>query len=526
MSVTKQAERQRSSVQQAAAVRTVYPALAAGTSVVLAGLIISRLLEFVARTALGRHLGPDGFGLITTGIAFLSIISTIVLLGLPTGIVRFVGRYKGEGQAHRIPHMLTSAFALVAVLGFLVATVLWLASDWVADSLLNNPELGPILRHVALALPLAAVLAVMTAVFQAEKDARSHALTRSLLLPGMRLVVVGLAIFLGWHLGYILPFYFVGTLLVSLLLAAFLLRKRSLLSVPNGRLSGDELFPLMRFSLPLLLGSLFGLMVWQVDILVMQREWGAAETGLYAAALTIGRLPNAILLAFGFMMAPMVAQQYSSGHLGQTRRMYGRIVDVIFLMCLPIAAILVLFSSLILKVLFGAAYVEAAWALRILTVGFFVQSVVGPNGNTLVMMGRSRLFLVDTAIGATVTALLYLALIPLLGSVGAAIGTVSGLLILNVIFFVQLSRLANINPLRSLRFALIIPLAIAAGLAAFLAEALQSAVSDWLLLALASGTLLAVYMAVTFLFRIVRPEEIRSFKRLFVRDEGEWRRFA
>ncbi len=489
--------------------------LLSGASIVLTSAVISRFLEFITRTTLGRYFGPGDFGLLTSGIATLSILSAVVLLGLPTALVRFVGRFYGKQEAHKIPGLLHTVAWFVTLTSCLAGAALWILSEWVASSLLNNSEMIPVLRSVAVALPLFALLAVMSAVFQGQKDARPYVLLNNILLPAARLGGAGLAVLLGWQLLDFLPFYFVGALLLPVLLALITLRRRSIRLFSLQKLAGGDFQMLIRFSLPLLVGSLFGLVVWQMDILLLQREWGAAETGLYSAAITIGRLPAMILIAFGFMLSPNVAHQYSAGQTERMRTLYGRVVDLIFMLALPIAAIFVLFAPLLLTVFFGPAYVSAALPLRILAIGFFIHSITGPNGNTLVMMGRSRLFLTVNGIMASVTMLFYLLLIPIWGAAGTAVATVAGLLVLNTLFAVQLHRSARINPLRWMRFTLLIPLAIAIVVAFLLAETLDSALPNWLLLTLASIALLFTYAGFTLLFRIVRWNEIFRLRKLF-----------
>ena len=237
-----------------------------------------------------------------------------------------------------------------------------------------------------------------------------------------------------------------------------------------------------------------------------------------AAALTIGRLPGIILVAFSFVLAPMAAELYSAGRIAQMRHLYERTVGALFFLALPIAAIIILFAAPLLQLLFGASYVTAAPVLRILAAGFFLQVITGPNGNTIIMMGHSRRYLVYTLFAGLVTIGLYLPLITSLGKTGAALATVAGILLLNGVFAWRLYRTVDINPLRAMRLALFGPLILALTSALMIERVAGHFAPAWLMLPVLIAIVLTVYIGLAILFQIVRPQELQTIRKLFSRS--------
>ncbi len=492
--------------------------LLSGASIIMTGAVLGRILEFVTRTMLGRYLGPGDFGLLNSAIAFLSILAVIVSLGIPTGIVRFIGRYKGEDKSEVIPELVHNTFWLITIVAVLAGLILWFSNEWLAIHLLNEAAMAPLLRQTAIALPLVAMLSLISALFQAERKSNSYVLVNNFFLPLTRLSGVVLAMALGWTLYQTSSIYIAGALVAPLIIGLILIGRIPFnlweANIPKTK----NLIPPIRFSLSLLVGALFGLAIWQVDLLLLQREWGSEETGLYAAALTIGRLPGMILVAFSFVLAPMTAELYSAGRIAQMRYLYERTVGALFFLALPIAAIIILFAAQLLQLLFGASYVTAAPVLRILAAGFFLQAITGPNGNTLIMMGHSRRYLVYTLIAGLVTIGLYLPLITSLGKTGAAIATVAGILLLNGIFAWRLYRTADINPLREMRLALFVPLILALTAALIFERVTGHLAPKWLMLFALIAIVLIIYVSLAILFRMVRPQEIQAVRKLFSRN--------
>jgi O-antigen/teichoic acid export membrane protein len=373
-----------------------------------------------------------------------------------------------------------------------------------------------VIRFVGVALPLSGALAVLSSAFQALKDARSYVLLSHVLVPGIRLAGIILAGLLGWTLSGVLGLYVVA-FVASVLIALPLLKRRSVSLTRFSPSAAADLAGLVRFSSPLVVSSLFGLAVWQVDLILLQRLAGAAQAGLYASAGAVGRLLLIGTSAFAFMIAPFMAQQYAAKRLQDMQRLYGRCVGMSFAIGLPFAAALAVLAPQLVRLLFGGAYGEASSLLRILSVGYFGHSIAGPSGETLVMLGRSRLYAVDIVVAALVAVFLYAVLIPRYAATGAAIAAVVSLLLLDGVFSVQLFRLSGINPLRWIRGRLLVAASVASMLAVLVSRLPLAATSQWLALSAALVALFTIYAALAFVFRSIQPGEVLALRDLLLR---------
>ena len=114
------------------------------------------------------------------------------------------------------------------------------------------------------------------------------------------------------------------------------------------------------------------------------------------------------------------------------------------LFVLPAAAVLVIAAEPILA-LFGPAFVPAANALRVFTIGQAVYAMTGPAGITLAMTGHER---VNFAITVTGTMALFI-MAPVGAYFGGLTGLSAGLVIAlvgrNIASLVAVDRLLGIN---------------------------------------------------------------------------------
>jgi O-antigen/teichoic acid export membrane protein len=100
--------------------------------------------------------------------------------------------------------------------------------------------------------------------------------------------------------------------------------------------------------------------------------------------------------------------------------------------------LMIVFPEVILEILFGQKYLAASVALQYLSIGFFINSIFGPNGATLITFGKTRFLVIVTLIAGIINIALNYSLIPLLGITGAAIATTSTLVIRNILVSIRL----------------------------------------------------------------------------------------
>ncbi|MDG6934936.1 MAG: oligosaccharide flippase family protein, partial [Nitrososphaerota archaeon] len=86
------------------------------------GNVASTLILAVTAIAVGRLLGPGGYGLYTLALVMPGYVSSVGLLGLPFAATRFPAKYSAEGDRKRAVsyiHSLTFAEGLIGVVGSL-----------------------------------------------------------------------------------------------------------------------------------------------------------------------------------------------------------------------------------------------------------------------------------------------------------------------------------------------------------------------------------------------------------------------
>lgn len=109
----------------------------------------------------------------------------------------------------------------------------------------------------------------------------------------------------------------------------------------------------------------------------------------------------------------------------------------IFAFSVVIVAVLVVVGEPLIRIAFGSEYTGAYWPLLILCIGQLVNASMGAVANVLNMTGHERDTTLIVFIGALLNVALNFLLTPILGMVGAALATASGLITWNILMWRQ-----------------------------------------------------------------------------------------
>jgi O-antigen/teichoic acid export membrane protein len=198
-------------------------------------------------------------------------------------------------------------------------------------------------------------------------------------------------------------------------------------------------------SVPLLFLAGLNIIYTQTAILMLGAIAGTHVVGLYGVANRGAELIAFVLTAVNSAMAPTIAGHYASGDVRGLQEIVTRVARATFLFSLPVAVGMIGFGHWFLEHLFGAEYVQARYALVILSWGQIINVAMGSVGLLLIMTGHEW----DAALGigasALVNLLLGALLIPRWGLEGAAFSAASSMVLWNILMAVAVYRRVGIH---------------------------------------------------------------------------------
>ncbi len=394
---------------------------ARGTGLVLAGAVIAQTAEYLYRFAMARGLGVEEFGTFSQARAVYLILVTLAPLGLGAGVKRFVATLRESGRENEARRAITDGMRIVAGSAVALAILLAIFAGDVARAL-RNPAMEMPLRVLALALPAAVGLEVVTRLGEAVRSFRPTVITRQILDPGLRFLLALPALAAGASLALVLGSVGIAAavaLAVAVLLVRRLDRLRSLSRDP----APSQLPALLQFSLPAAAGGVLFDLAERIDVLMIGLYREEADVGIYSSASSIARC---LLLFYASTLpaaATLAAEHVGRGERTQIGRLLHTMTRWMLFFSGPFAAGIFLYPREAIAVLFGGEYAGGAATLRILVPAVMVPMVLGPTGLFLDAMGKTSWTLGNIVVRTALNIALNLLLIPRFGIEGAAWGT-------------------------------------------------------------------------------------------------------
>jgi O-antigen/teichoic acid export membrane protein len=418
-----------------------------GTGIVFVGYLVSLLLGFISRPLIVRCGTEADYGLYSLALVVLNGCVGIATLGLTQGVTRSIAYARGKNDSEKVQKFIPASVQLGLIASISLGIIVFLASDIIAVKIFHDANLGFPLKIFALGIPISTLITILVSIFQGFDDVRPTVyfqyILRGLLLPLFILPIMFLDLpFTGVY------YAFLASLVIACVVLIVYTVKR--LPFPLGFRTKLGTNPVTRelllFSLPLLGMNMLGFIIVSADTLVLGGLKSLADVGLYNAARPLVDIISAPLSSLALIYLPVASGLYAQGSMLELRRNFSLLTKWLVSATLPLFLILFLFPETVLSFLFGASYIPAATALRILSLGVIINNFFGPSGLTLAVMGEVRFLMWVVLATALLSVGLSFVLIPPLGIEGAAIAYVAAVNAANLICCGKLYRLAKALP--------------------------------------------------------------------------------
>ena len=203
---------------------------------------------------------------------------------------------------------------------------------------------------------------------------------------------------------------------------------------------------LLSFSWPMIAATSIGQIRRRTDIFLLGYFLSASQVGLYSAAFPVAAVLAIPIYSLDSIFLPVASDLYSQGKINDARHLYKVTTKWLFYLAFPLFLLLFFLPESILVFLFGSEYISAATSLRILSIGYFTVILIASWDQIILAMGKSRIILLSTAIGAGSNVILNLILIPRFGINGAALATSISLIVMALIGLGFLYHYLQVHP--------------------------------------------------------------------------------
>ncbi len=419
-----------------------------GAGIAFIGSLLALFFAFMGRVMVARIGTESEYGVFSLAFVVLNICTIVASLGLQQGTARSIAYAREKKDTESIGRLISASIQFSLLASIALCIILFFAAQFMATTIFHDTNLAFPLKIFALGIPFFALLYIFVSISRGFDDVKPKVYFQDFLRSAVFLLLLLLLIL--FELPFDGVFYsFLASLVISCAVLIIYLAKR--LPSPVKFVFSVSIDPatknLLFFSLPLLGVAMLGLLITWTDTLMLGYFTSSAKVGLYNAAIPFAQFISAIMGAMLLIYMPVTTGLYARRMMPEIRRNFTVLTKWSCSITLPLFLILFLYPRSVLNLSFGADYIFADNALRILSLGFIINNFMGPNGGTLIALGRSRFLMWATLGVALLNIGLNVALIPLLGIEGAAIASAVSIITVDVIRYWKVYSLTGTLPL-------------------------------------------------------------------------------
>ena len=402
--------------------------------------IAFNVAAYVVHSVVGRVLGPADYGRYGLVVTFTTMIIVLIGNGIPTAMSKYLSEVL-EANPERIAAIKRQTMLLQTVLIGAVTAVFFLASPLIA-ALLHDETLTPLFRMSSLVIPAFAAASFYHYYLIGLHLFRLQAIVK-IIRSFARVGCIALAA-LYFGLDGAIAGYILAPLLTFLAVAVIdeLYIKRRL-RLGERAIGAEYRFPaktLLAYAGPLTLFLIFYELILTIDLYFVKALLQDDHlTGLYNAAITVGRIPYYLFAALAMILLPAISKTTAERNDVETKSLVERSLRLLALILFPLVALLSAYANEILHLFYGNRYDGAAAAMQVFAIGVGFLTVFYVLAFALNGAGQVRIPLRLSIAGFLGMVALNFALIPALGIVGAALATtiVSGILMVAVLTYTE-----------------------------------------------------------------------------------------
>lgn len=310
-----------------------------GSNLHNAGMLVYHFLT-------GRLLGASYYGDLAALISIFGLLS-IIQISFGLTLVKFVASSRNAEEANNLARW---AYSFSIWAGVVIMILLFLLSTNITSFLHIKQR-----EAVYLFIPVVLVGFISNtgrALLQGFLKF-GHYVISLIVEVGFKIIFTIILIFLGYALSGAMVALFIGVLAG---LSIVLLSLRKEIHGPKGKI--PNLFPILRYSIPVFIKSLALTSMYSADILLVKHFFPGETAGLYAALAKLGSISFFIGNPIASAMFPLIAKKHSHGE--RYHKVFYLSLFAVAVISATVVFAYALFPDFIIGTLFGSGFLEGA----------------------------------------------------------------------------------------------------------------------------------------------------------------------
>ena len=403
-----------------------------GSSWSLLAMLLATGMGLVSNVIIAQFYGSEVMGIIALLNSFLLLITIFTLSGTNTSILTLIPEHLAKYSPSSAFSLYQRAQYIVISISLITGFLVFSISDIFSEKVLSKKYLSFYFALSACFIIFKSLTLLNTQSLRGLKMIRLFAIMQALPQGANLFLLIILPLFsvlkdipIYAYLGSSVLTAYVGWMMVNFTFKQKMRLEDRIYIIPVSKI--------LSISLPMLISSTMAFTMGQIGIIMLGIFKSEAEVGYYSIAFKLATLTGFVLSAVSTMAAPKFAEYYHSSKIEELLYIAKKSTKLIFWTTTPVLICLILFGRPILLYMFSVEFVKGYYALVMLVVGQFINSISGCTGYFMNMTGYQNIYQYIMFFSALINIGLNYFLIPILGINGAAIAAMISISFWNII---------------------------------------------------------------------------------------------
>ena len=335
----------------------------------------SQAVSIVVAIVLARFLAPELFGVISIVTVLIAICDVFVIAGLGNALVQ-----KKDADELDFSSILIFSFAL----SLFIYLIAYLSAKPIAD-FYEMPELNPVIKIMALRLPVASINSVQHAYV--SRGMKFKLLFYVTLVGVFVSGVIGVFMAIWGYGVYSLVAQFMLNMIIDTILLLIVLKKTIRLKFSYSRLK-----KLLPFGLSIMLSELASTFGSNVRTMVIGKGFPAAQLAFYAKGNQFSTvLVSNVNSSLGRVLFPALVKQQDFDEAAQLST---RILQTSLFLLTPLLILIYVCADPLVKILYNAQWLGMIPYVQVLALSFILIPIQTTSLQRIMAAGKGRIYLI------------------------------------------------------------------------------------------------------------------------------------
>ena len=390
-----------------------------------------QIMGFMLTLIIARYFGASGLGDYVLSIIVLRVFAMIAKLGVDTTSIRVIASFASKNKFKSIKYFRKKIVLLLITTTLIFSAIMYFNAVLLASFIGANPEY--IKLNSFLVLPMTFFILHYQSLRGLKKIAEFSFFYR---MSETLFTIVSILVIMQFSKDASVPIYGYVTSMCIVSILTFIsynywFKVKSKDGMNEEELDLMPLKNILAISIPLMFAqSVQFIMAW-TDKLMIGNMMTSQDVGVYHIAFKLSMFATIGLMAINSIAAPKFAELYAKQDFEGLKKVVNQSTKFIFWSTIPLVVIFFIFPEFLLGI-FGDKFKIGVTAFIFLSCGRLISSFSGSVGNILQMTGNQNIYASILFFGAILNVVLNLILIPKYGINGAAIASMSSLIVWNL----------------------------------------------------------------------------------------------